>query len=55
MRIMVIIIEVLVWLLSFFFIKHGKSVYEPLLLPTFVLSTVDIVIHLLGAERRREG
>ncbi|MEM4429611.1 MAG: hypothetical protein QXM08_00425 [Thermofilaceae archaeon] len=51
MRLVIIIIEVLVWFFSFFFfIKHGRSIYEALMLSAFVLGVVDIVVHLLGGD-----
>lgn len=51
MRMLVIVVEVIVWLFSFFsFIKYGRSIYEALMLSAFVLGVVDIVIHLLGGD-----
>ncbi|MEM4618959.1 MAG: hypothetical protein QW607_01965 [Desulfurococcaceae archaeon] len=51
MREIIISIEVLVWLFSFFFfIKHGKNLYESLMLSSFVLGIIDVMIHFLGGN-----
>ncbi|MEM4619994.1 MAG: hypothetical protein QW607_07245 [Desulfurococcaceae archaeon] len=51
MREVIIVAEVIVWLFSFFFfIKYGKSLYESLMLSSFVLGVVDIMVYLLGGN-----
>lgn len=51
MRELIIVSEVVVWLFSFFFfIKHGKSLYESLMLSSFVLGVIDVMIYLLGGK-----
>ncbi|MEM4620543.1 MAG: hypothetical protein QW607_10060 [Desulfurococcaceae archaeon] len=50
-REVVIVSEVIVWLFSFFFfIKHGKNLYESLMLSSFVLGIVDVMVYLLGGN-----
>ncbi|MEM4620883.1 MAG: hypothetical protein QW607_11805 [Desulfurococcaceae archaeon] len=51
MREIIIVGEVIVWLFSFFFfIKYGKSLYESLMLSSFVLGVVDIMVYFLGGN-----